>query len=437
MSSSRRAAASAPTSRRAAVSATVRAAAASSRSRSSQPARSSASAGAVRSWRSQSAGSGASTASLTRLTSPATRWWAVSEARRSDVRRSRSQRSTSSNRPVRKSCWSSWWRSSERARRKVWKRPWGSIATWVNWARFMPTRRVTRWPVSSSRVDSVTHSPSIRSAIVTEACSVVVPEPRSLARSHAGERAIRKRRPDRVASSVTRGRVPGAAWSAAQPLGRATVAGHVAVQREADRVEHAGLAGAGRPGQQEQPGVGEVVEVDGDGAGERPERRHLEDVEPHPAPCVRSMSTSGSSAQASHASSSSADSASVAGHAAHLRDEVERDRRGRSDPACARAARTCARRRRRLEAEHQRVGEADAQPLHRLQRAQVVGEGGLHPRVLVLRRAAGRRAARRGCRGAGPARAGPAPRRTQRPLSPSGPRSTSQEPLTWPASEKE
>ena len=55
---------------------------------------------------------------------------------------------------------------------------------------------------------------------------------------------------------------------AAQPLGDASVAGDVAVQREADGVEDAGLAGARGAGEQEQPGVGEPVEVDHDVPGE-------------------------------------------------------------------------------------------------------------------------------------------------------------------------
>ena len=40
-----------------------------------------------------------------------------------------------------------------------------------------------------------------------------MPVPRSLGRSQAGDRVIRNRRPDSVASSTTSGATPGAAWS--------------------------------------------------------------------------------------------------------------------------------------------------------------------------------------------------------------------------------
>ena len=60
-------------------------------------------------------GSGASVASLTRLTRSATPGGRTSDRRRSSILRSRNQRSTSSNRPVRNSCWSSRCRSSDRA----------------------------------------------------------------------------------------------------------------------------------------------------------------------------------------------------------------------------------------------------------------------------------------------------------------------------------
>ena len=45
-------------------------------------------------------------------------------------------------------------RSAEVARRNAWNRPWGSIATWVNWVQVIPSRPVTRWPASSSRLVS-------------------------------------------------------------------------------------------------------------------------------------------------------------------------------------------------------------------------------------------------------------------------------------------
>ena len=57
------------------------------------------------------------------------------------------------------------------------------------------------------------YTPPTDPASQGEACCDVVPEPRFLGRSHAGERMIRNRRPDNVASRVTRGGTPGAAWS--------------------------------------------------------------------------------------------------------------------------------------------------------------------------------------------------------------------------------
>ena len=57
---------------------------------------------------SQASGRPASVASLSRLTRSATAWWrGLGRGGAARARRSRSQRSTSSNRPVRKSCWSS------------------------------------------------------------------------------------------------------------------------------------------------------------------------------------------------------------------------------------------------------------------------------------------------------------------------------------------
>ena len=72
------------------------------------------------------------------------------------------------------------------------------------------------------------------------------------------------------------GRVVGA-----QPLRCGTVTGHVAVEREADRVEDAGLARARGPAEEEETRVGEGVEVDRDRVGERAEADHLEVVQPH------------------------------------------------------------------------------------------------------------------------------------------------------------
>ena len=99
---------------------------------------------------------------------------------------------------------------------------------------------------------------------------------------------------------------------AAQPLGAAAVAGHLAVEGEAHCVEDARLAGPGGAAQQEEPGVGERVEVDLDRVGEWAERGHRQRVQPH-QPATSDRSSSRSSQQASVASSSNADSASSAG----------------------------------------------------------------------------------------------------------------------------
>ena len=125
----------------------------------------------------------------------------------------------------------------------------------------MPRRPPTRSPTSSSLVETGCHSPSMLSESATEACWLVVPVPRFLGRCHAGERTNRNRRPDRVASSVTSG-ATGVGVVGAQPLGGAALPGDLAVQREADCVQHAGLAGSGGPGEQEETGLAELVEVD-------------------------------------------------------------------------------------------------------------------------------------------------------------------------------
>ena len=89
---------------------------------------------------------------------------------------------------------------------------------WQNCGRLSPRRLVTRWPVSSRRVDSGCHgvassSLARRSEITTRACSVVNPEPRFLGRCQAGERSMRNRRPVIVASRTTRGPTSSPAWS--------------------------------------------------------------------------------------------------------------------------------------------------------------------------------------------------------------------------------
>jgi hypothetical protein len=130
------------------------------------------------------------------------------------------------------------------------------------------------------------------------------------------EPATRQRRLEDDPRGDVGGRVVGA-----QPLGRGAVAGHVAVEGEADGVEDAGLPRTRGTAEQEQARVGERVEVDACGLRERTERDHLEFVKPHvdappsvspPAPAPTRTSSSGSWQQASKASWSSADSAGVA-----------------------------------------------------------------------------------------------------------------------------
>src|SRR5918993_1884931 len=101
----------------------------------------------------------------------------------------------------------------------------------------------------------------------------------------------------------------------AEPLGGGPVSGDVAVEREADGVEDAGLAGARGTAEEEQTGLREGVEVDARRVGERAEAGDLEVVEPHapsPAGAPTSTSWSGSWQQPSIASRSRSDSAVVA-----------------------------------------------------------------------------------------------------------------------------
>src|SRR3954452_12641172 len=94
-------------------------------------------------------------------------------------------------------------------------------------------------------------------------------------------------------------------------LGGASLARHVAVEREADGVEDGRLPRAGVAAEQEDARLRERVEVDGHRVGEGPERRDLQGVQAHQARTTKSAS--GSWPQASHASSSSCDSAGPAG----------------------------------------------------------------------------------------------------------------------------
>src|SRR5690348_6058814 len=99
---------------------------------------------------------------------------------------------------------------------------------------------------------------------------------------------------------------------AAEGLDGVPDARDLAVEREADRVEHARLARAGLPVDQEQPGVGQHREVDLLGAGERPERGDLEFVQSHTATRGCGTLIFSSCLQYSNASFSTARSASSA-----------------------------------------------------------------------------------------------------------------------------
>ena len=79
---------------------------------------------------------------------------------------------------------------------------------------------------------------------------------------------------------------------AAQPLLLAADAGDRAVEREDDRVEQRGLAGAGRAPQQEEPVAAHLVEVDLLRARERTEGAQGERVQPHRAASIRSAAPS-------------------------------------------------------------------------------------------------------------------------------------------------
>ena len=101
---------------------------------------------------------------------------------------------------------------------------------------------------------------------------------------------------------------------AAQVTGGVPVARDLAVQGEANGVEHARLARSGVAGQEEQATGGELVEVDVHGVDEGSEGGDRELVEPHQRDTTasRAATRSGSSEQHSSASRRSSDSASVA-----------------------------------------------------------------------------------------------------------------------------
>ena len=89
-------------------------------------------------------------------------------------------------------------------------------------------------------------------------------------------------------------------------------AGNLAEQRERHRVEHGGLAGTGGAVQQEETRIGESIEVDRLGSGERPEGRERERVESHQPPDPTSAAAA-STRSASNAAWNRADSWSVGG----------------------------------------------------------------------------------------------------------------------------
>src|SRR5690606_35123201 len=114
--------------------------------------------------------------------------------------------------------------------------------------------------------------------------------------------------------------------------GGAAHPGDPAVQGEADRVQHRGLAGAGGAVHEEQPGGAEPVEVDLLGAGERAEGLDGEAVQSHQAEAslirsssravrtsFRSSAEAGAPRAQSTKSNTRSDSARSAGRCAHGR----------------------------------------------------------------------------------------------------------------------
>ena len=171
--------------------------------------------------------------------------------------------------------------------------------------------------------------------------------------------------------------VVGARVMALEVLRRPPVAGNGSVEREADGVEDARLARTGRPGQQEQAGLIEIGELEPLGAGERPERRHLETVNPHEA-------ASSSTRQASHASRSRASSSAVGSDSrVSTKNCRTTSRSSTADRAAAGGDRLGAGADLGGVANHQDMRVALTKPLERMERTDRVGERGLHPRCLV------------------------------------------------------
>ena len=402
--------------------------------RSSEPSAASGS----RSCRSHPSGVPTPAASWIRLTTPAARSWWVWHPRRSSTRRSTSQRSTSSKRRVRKSRWSTPWRSEELARRKAWNRPWGSIATWVNWVQVMPSSPVTSCPASSSRLVSAIHSSPRRSSTTTWAWTRVVPLAAALGSLPGGgagepERAAAHAEPQHHARGGER-----VGLVAAEVPRGVPVAGDLAVEREADGVEHAGLAGPGVAGEQEQAAGGQLVEVDPDRLHERSEGGDRELVQPHRADTTASRPTtrSGSSEQHSSAARRRSDSAARGRRAPDVGHEVERDLVRRAPgglPAFRCGIGTSRREPQRegvREARHAAVPSPARAATSSVSVAWTQESSCSAKRGSASRssRVPSSRASRRGTGAVDEAR----PARSR-----SAPRSTSHDPLTWSASENE
>ena len=190
-------------------------------------------------------------------------------------------------------------------------------------------------------------------------------------------------RPPTLKRRTTRGSVCGVRLVAAQVTGGVPVARHLAVEREAHGVEHAGLARAGVAGQQEQATGGELVEVDVDGVDEGPNaviERSWSRISRTPRRRARRRDQGPpSSTRAPHAEGRTR---------RRWRQPRGRGRRSRAPrraptgPSCSQAS-GCSSPPRRCEPEGQCVREPGAQPLHRLERPDGIGERGLHPGLLV------------------------------------------------------
>ena len=284
-------------------------------------------------------------------------------------RRSRSQRSTCSKRSVRNSCWSSWCRSSERARRNAWNRPWGSIATWENWVRFMPTRSVTRWPVSSSRVDSGTQAPSTRSLMPHRRLLGGRPVPRFLGRlpgggaddpePPAGQGRLERRRA---------GGRPASAWSERSRLASLRSPGTAPYRAKQTASRTLVLPAPVAPESRNSPASESASKSTVAGVGERAERGDLEAVQPHQAPPRGSQQgVDVGVVAAGVAGVAEQRGLGVGGRRRRAARRRSRARcRGRSAPGCGRSARRARRGRSGSKASTRACGNRRAQPLHRL-----------------------------------------------------------------------